>query len=59
MIGEEGKWRKVTVAEAREVEDNLIFWRPNMLMASLEKPDDDPAYILEEIKELPKLKRVK
>lgn len=51
MIGEEGKWRKVTVAEARKNLDQLISWRPGMQFASLENPNEDPALILEDIRE--------
>ena len=47
MIRDEHNWRQITVEEAREITDQLVWWRPNMAMSSKEDPDKDPAYVAE------------
>jgi hypothetical protein len=57
MIGTEGKWKRITCREAKNFQDtNLIHWRPEYVRASMENPDEDPAFILEDIEEIRKRK---
>ena len=60
MIGDEAKWRKVTVEQARleQQEGTFTFWRPGMETASRENPDLDIALVLDELQEI-KPKRIK
>jgi hypothetical protein len=58
LIGRDGNWKKVSVAEARKfVATHLIHWRPEYLRASIDLPDQDEAYVLDEEKETTERKR--
>jgi len=48
MIGQDQRWKKVTVSEAHLYSENgyLVWWRPNGVLNKLD-PDNDVAWVLE------------